>query len=96
MAADDTPSLYDQVVGITRVYLGPAAERFIGRQVENHLHKSPEELSKSDLMGLIDWIKAVVSLITEDNAIVEEYTSELQKLAGMPSDKGKAGDNAKA
>ncbi|MGH7193642.1 MAG: hypothetical protein ACREJM_08935, partial [Candidatus Saccharimonadales bacterium] len=55
--------------------------RFIARQVENHLHKSPEELTKSDLAGLIDWIKAVVSLLTEDNEIIEEYTAELEKLA---------------
>jgi hypothetical protein len=80
----DTPgntSLYDQVVRVTHVYLGPAANRFIARQVENHLHKSPEELSPTDLVGLIDWIRVVVSLLTEDNEIIEEYTAELQKLA---------------
>lgn len=75
------PSLYDQVVRVTHVYLGPAADRFIARQVENHLHKNPEDLSPSDLRSLIDWIKIVVSLLTEDEGIVEEYTEELQKLA---------------
>jgi hypothetical protein len=79
------PSLYDQVVRITHVYLGPAADRFIARQVENHLHKSPEQLSKADLRSLIDWIKLVVSLLTEDEAIIEEYTDELQKLARTKS-----------
>lgn len=79
----DSPDtrLYDEVVRITHVYLGPAADRFIARQVENHLHKSPEELSQDDLAGLIDWIKVVVSLLTEDNEIIEEYTAELKKLA---------------
>lgn len=81
MAARDESQLYGKVVRVTHVYLGPAAERFIARQVENHLHKSPEELTKSDLAGLIDWIKAVVSLLTEDNEIIEEYAAELQKLA---------------
>ena len=76
-------SLYNEVVRITHVYLGPAAERFIARQVENHLHKPPEDLSRDDLAGLIGWIKAVVSLLTEDNDIVEEYASELEKLVGM-------------
>jgi len=81
MARGTDSSLYDQVVRITHVYLGPAADRFIARQVENHLHKSPEELSPADLLSLIDWIRVVVSLLTEDNGIVEEYTAELQKLA---------------
>lgn len=81
MPAAGGSKLYDKVVRITHVYLGPAAERFIARQVENHLHKSPEQLTSADLVGLIDWIKAVVSLLTEDNEIVEEYAAELQKLA---------------
>jgi hypothetical protein len=81
MRASAAPSLYDQVVRITHVYLGPAADRFIARQVENHLHKAPQDLSQEDLAGLIDWIRVVVSLLTEDNGIIEEYTAELQKLA---------------
>lgn len=74
-------SIYRQVVQVTHVYLGPAAERFIDRQVENHLHKSPKDLTKKDLLVLIDWIRVVVSLITEDSDIVEEYIGELEKLA---------------
>jgi hypothetical protein len=83
MRAENSASLYDQVVSVTHVYLGPAADRFIARQVENHLHKSPEELSQADLLSLIDWIRVVVSLLTEDSEIVEEYADELQKLAGL-------------
>jgi len=83
------PTIYDQVVEVTHVYLGPAADRFIARQVENHLHKSPDELSKEDLLALIDWIKVVVSLLTEDSEIVEEYTNELRKLADKPINRGK-------
>jgi hypothetical protein len=82
MATQKDTSLYDEVVRITHVYLGPAADRFIARQVESHLHKEPEDLSKADLASLIDWIRVVVSLLTEDNEIVEEYAAELQKLAG--------------
>ncbi len=86
----NTLSLYDQVVRITHVYLGPAADRFIARQVENHLHKSPEELSPDDLLNLIDWIRVVVSLLTEDSDIIEEYAGELQKLANTYLKPGKA------
>ncbi len=87
MARQQT-SLYNQLVRVTHVYLGPAADRFIARQVENHLHKSPSQLSQEDLLSLIDWIKVVVSLLTEDEDIIEEYTEELQKLA-RPSSRSK-------
>jgi hypothetical protein len=72
---------YTQVVRVTHVYLGPAAERFIDRQVENHLHKPPKTITRSDLIILVDWIRVVVSLITEDAEIVEEYISELERIA---------------
>jgi hypothetical protein len=83
MGSSRGSSLYDEVVRTTHVYLGPAAERFIDRQVENHLHKPPEQLSREDLAGLIDWILVAVSLLTEENAIIEEYAVELRKLAGI-------------
>jgi len=35
-------------------------------------------------MSLIDWIKVAVSLLTEDNGIVEEYIQELRKLGDKP------------
>lgn len=87
----DTSSLYEQVVQVTHVYLGPAADRFISRQVENHLHKSPSQLSKADLLSLIDWIQVVVSLLTEDVEIIEEYTAELRKLGESDDTKAKKG-----
>lgn len=81
-------SLYDNVVKVTHVYLGPAADRFIARQVQNHLKKKPEQLSTDDLKKLIDWIRVAVSLITEDSELIEEYTAQLQKLT-KPSNKEK-------
>lgn len=82
---DKQLTLYDQVVRVTLVYLGPAAERFVSRQVQNHLHKDPAELSERDLVGLIDWIRVAVSLLTEDSEIVEEYVEELTKLVIQPN-----------
>lgn len=86
MAGHVKPDTYDQVVRITHVYLGPAADRFISRQVQNHLHKQPEQLTYSDLDRLIDWIRVAVSLITEDSEIIEEYTLQLQRLAATRND----------
>lgn len=74
-------SLYIQVVRITHVYLGPAADRFIARQVQNHLHKEPDELSEEDLGKLIDWVRLAISFLTEDSDIVEEYIARLRRLA---------------
>ncbi len=73
-------TLYSRVVRITHIYLGPAADRFIDRQVEHHLHKSPAQLSENDLLQLIDWIQVAVSLLTDDEDIVEEYVVQLQRL----------------
>ena len=77
-------SLYTQVVRITHAYLGPAADRFIARQVQNHLHKEPIDLSQADLLKLIDWVRVAVSLITEDSKTVEEYIERLRRLAKEP------------
>jgi hypothetical protein len=82
-------NVYDEVIRITHIYLGPAAERFIARQMLNHLQKSPEELTKKDLSKLIDWIRIAVSLITDDSEIIEEYIAQLQKLTTVKKGKGK-------
>ena len=82
-------SLYQQVVDVTHIYFGPAADRFIARQVENHLHKPPEKLTKQDLIGLIDWIKVVVSLLNPDEEMIEEYLKALRKLAEEPTTRPK-------
>lgn len=73
--------LYEKVVRVTHVYLGPAADRFIVRQVESHLNKPASEMTQKDLLQLIVWIKVAVSLLTDDSEIVEEYIAQLYKLA---------------
>jgi hypothetical protein len=82
--SEQPQTLYDKVVQITHVYLGPAADRFIIRQVRNHLHKEPEALSPKDLSKLIDWIRVAVSFLTDDSELVEEYTDELMRLTDQP------------
>lgn len=80
-------SLYQRVVETTHTYLGPAAERFIARQVQNHLHKPPEELTHADLSRLVDWIRLAVSFLTEDSQIIEEYVRQLNLLASQSNDR---------
>lgn len=73
-------SLYERVVDITHEYLGPAADRFVTRQIRSHLHKNPEELKKRDLRSLIDWIGLAMSLLSDDEALVQRYVASLNKL----------------
>jgi hypothetical protein len=73
-------SLYLKVVQITDHYFGPTADRFIRRQIENHLNKNPEELVKSDLKELTDWIEMSMTVLTDDNRVIGEYLSKLHSL----------------
>lgn len=90
---DGSTSLFDKVVRVTHVYLGPAADRFIARQVENHLRKNPENLTEKDLARLIDWIRVAVSLITDDNEVIEEYIRQLQRLTEPNNKRGQNGNS---
>jgi hypothetical protein len=75
-----TTTLCDQVIDVIEEYLGPAAERFIKRQVSFHLKKKPEELSKHDLPQLSEWVKVSLALLTEDKAMVDKCEREIRAL----------------
>jgi hypothetical protein len=77
--ANDT--LFEEVVSTTYKYLGPAADRFVARQVSNHLEKSPKQLQKQDLANLIIWLKVSMAHLSEDTKMVQKYTTELKSLA---------------
>jgi hypothetical protein len=72
---------YNQAVSITYEYLGPAAGRFVDRQVRSHLRKEPEDMTAKDLSHLLDWIRLAVSLLTDDAHVVDEYIRQLEELA---------------
>jgi wobble nucleotide-excising tRNase len=74
-------SLYEQVVDVTMEYLGPAAERFITRQIKTHIGKEPEDLTQDDLEKLVDWIKLAIALLTEDNKMVDDFSRSLLELS---------------
>lgn len=74
-------TLYQNVLGVTTDYLGPAAQRFIDRQIDNHLHKSPEGLTRKDLGKLVEWSRVSMALLTNDKKIIDEYVASLKQLA---------------
>ncbi len=76
--------LYHQVVSITEEYLGPAAPRFVTRQVSFHLNKTPEELSIEDLPKFVEWAHVTFSLLTDDRETVNRYVAEIGQLATKP------------
>jgi hypothetical protein len=88
----DSKSVYQRVVHITHIYLGPAADRFIDRQIQNHLHKEPSELVVDDLNVLTDWIRVAVAMLTDDSEIVEEYILQLERIANPPQPRRRTAD----
>jgi hypothetical protein len=85
MTDEKTDELYRQVTSITEEYLGPAAERFVARQISFHLNKIPQQLTSEDLPTLIQWTKVTLGLLTEDREVVDEYTRKLSRLADIQS-----------
>lgn len=58
--------LYEQTVTVVADYLGPAADRFLRRQLSFHLDKQPEHLASSDLPNLAEWVETALGLLTDD------------------------------
>ena len=94
MSERASSNLYEKIVEVTREYLGPAADRFIVRQIANHIGKSPDELQPADVAGLIDWLKLSMAFLTNDEALIERYVAELKAV--VPSAKKQAGAKSKA
>ncbi len=74
---------YDQIVSITEDYLGPAAGRFINRQILSHLNKSPEELEKADIPKLAIRIRSGLVVLTRDERVVEEAFHRISAISQM-------------
>jgi hypothetical protein len=72
--------LFDQVVDVTEEYLGPAAQRFVARQVSFHLGKNPEELVPNDIPQLVEWSQATLAMLTSDKDMIEEFATKVTEL----------------
>lgn len=73
--------LYDRALAILADYLGPAADRFIDRQIEGHLGKPPGRLNPGDIPVLVEWTRLALALLTEDKVAVDQMSQRLLKLA---------------
>lgn len=80
-----TATVAEDIIQITEQYLGPAADRFVTRQIQFHLNKKPEELTRQDIPKLAEWIKVSLALLTEDKKMVDECAAKIAKLTGSPN-----------
>jgi hypothetical protein len=81
MPANSRQSVYEEVVEITYDYLGPAAQRFIAREIQTHIGKEPEKLSKADIPVLHDWSRLAIALLTDDTKMVDDFSKRLLAVA---------------
>lgn len=72
--------IYEQTIEITQDYLGPAAERFITRQIVFHLQKDPKRLTKKDIPQLAEWVKVSIAVLTDDKKMVDDFTKRILTL----------------
>ena len=76
-----TKTIYSQVVSIAQEYLGPAAERFVSRNVAFHLEKKPDQLTSKDLPKLSEWMKVSLAMLTEDKSMVDDFEKRILKIS---------------
>ncbi|HEY4496707.1 MAG TPA: hypothetical protein VI432_00980 [Candidatus Paceibacterota bacterium] len=79
--------MYKELVTITREYLGPAADRFVERQVKSHLENKAEDvlsqkddLNKEDIENLSNWFKVSISMMTDDRKTVDDFIRKINEL----------------
>lgn len=82
MEPSGNKTVYEQVVEVTYAYLGPAAKRFIDREVRAHLGKKPDELTKGDIAKLHDWSRLAIALITDDSNMVDDFSKNMLAIVG--------------
>ncbi len=70
-----------ELVDIVRDYLGPAAERFVNRQIVLSFDKPITHLRKKDIVRLSFGISAGLRVLTHRNDIVEEVLQRMKNLA---------------
>jgi hypothetical protein len=71
---------YDKILSIIKDYLGPAADRFISRQIHLHIKKDPQDLQRSDIPMLAIRIRSGLLVLTRDETVVEEAFRRLVAL----------------
>lgn len=64
-------TVYEKVVSVSKIYLGPATEAFIARQCKAHLKKEAAELAAADLVNLAKWLEIGAGLLMDQGKASE-------------------------
>jgi hypothetical protein len=72
---------YSRILDIAQDYLGPAAERFLSRQMRLHFKKDPHQLQKADIPMLAIRIRSGLLVLTHDESVVEEAFRRITEVA---------------
>lgn len=73
-------NIYSQAVAVVADYLGPAADRFLRRQIDFHLEKKPEQITAEDIPRISEWVQTSLSLLTEDKESIDECKRRLLQI----------------
>jgi len=72
-------ALYDEVINLARSYLGPAAQKFVDRQIRAHLEIDGSELTNSDLGELAEWCYTSSKLLMNDYK-AKEFSDQIRAI----------------
>ena len=72
-------ALYDEVIDVARNYLGPAAPKFVKRQIRAHLEIEGSQLTYSDLDELAEWCYTS-SKVLMDDVKAREFSDHIRSL----------------
>lgn len=72
--------LYDNIINIAKLYMGPAAEPFVKRQIKSHLKIELEVLNNQHIEELAKWCQISARLIM-DKEKAQEFGNRIKNLA---------------
>ena len=73
-------ALYDDVVGLTKTYMGPAAKKFVDRQISGHLDiRDGSQLTPSHIEELAKWCYTSGKLLMDETK-AQELSDKVKAL----------------
>lgn len=70
-----------KVVSVAEEFLGPAAERFVRRQVEFHLSKNPKDLTSKDVLKLSRTFGTSLGQIVKSDEMIKRAVKKIEMIA---------------
>ena len=74
-------ALYNDVIDLARPYLGPAAEKFVSRQISAHLEVAADQLGTQHLAELAKWCLASGVLVMPEPK-AQEFSQKVKSMKG--------------